>query len=260
MSRVGEIKNLFPLVFVIVQFCLLMNDLSAQSAIYESRIRDFEETFRTIILQKGLVLDVSLDPKLRVNESHALVNSDLYQINISGQLLAKYSIKPDTFDLILCHELGHILGGEPKQKGNPLYSSEGQADFFATAVCLPHLWNDGSNSSEFGTENSVVNPPIYCYSIHMSKRRLCKRVIEASWRVAKIYATEFSLPQPVKIHSLSSHKLKYRFFLTPQCRFHTFLAGLACVDLPMGDFGTPQLDRLCGAKESPVPRPFCWYR
>lgn len=45
----------------------------------------------------------------------------------------------DAYATIICHELGHVLGGAPYQTINGVEwsSAEGQADFFAARVCLP---------------------------------------------------------------------------------------------------------------------------
>lgn len=48
----------------------------------------------------------------------------------------------DAYAAIVCHELGHIIGGAPFQTiyAAEWSSSEGQADFFAASVCLPRYF------------------------------------------------------------------------------------------------------------------------
>lgn len=48
----------------------------------------------------------------------------------------------DAYAAIVCHELGHVLGGAPYQtiSGAQWASAEGQADFFAASVCLPRYF------------------------------------------------------------------------------------------------------------------------
>jgi hypothetical protein len=48
----------------------------------------------------------------------------------------------DAYAAVVCHEIGHIVGGEPRQTitGAEWSSSEGQADFFAATVCLPRYF------------------------------------------------------------------------------------------------------------------------
>jgi hypothetical protein len=49
----------------------------------------------------------------------------------------------DAYAAIVCHELGHLLGGEPRQtiSGADFASAEGQADFYAASTCLPRYFS-----------------------------------------------------------------------------------------------------------------------
>ncbi len=49
----------------------------------------------------------------------------------------------DAYAALVCHEIGHILGGAPLQelKGSQNLSKEGQADFFAASECLPRYFS-----------------------------------------------------------------------------------------------------------------------
>jgi hypothetical protein len=48
----------------------------------------------------------------------------------------------DAFAALICHELGHVLGGPPYQSipGSEWSSAEGQSDFFAASQCLPRYY------------------------------------------------------------------------------------------------------------------------
>lgn len=48
----------------------------------------------------------------------------------------------DAYAAVVCHEIGHIVGGEPHQtiSNAEWSSSEGQSDFFAASVCLPRYF------------------------------------------------------------------------------------------------------------------------
>jgi hypothetical protein len=57
----------------------------------------------------------------------------------------------DAYAAVICHELGHVLGGAPYQTihGAEWVSAEGQADFFAASVCLPRYFkNLGMNAHD----------------------------------------------------------------------------------------------------------------
>lgn len=55
-----------------------------------------------------------------------------------GLLRARYMTK-DGFLFAACHEIGHHLGGFPKEKELPWCSVEGQADYFANLRCMKDL-------------------------------------------------------------------------------------------------------------------------
>ncbi|MGE3610238.1 MAG: hypothetical protein AB7I27_11665 [Bacteriovoracaceae bacterium] len=66
-----------------------------------------------------------------------------YQLNILGGLARIKEMTPDAYAAIVCHELGHILGGAPFQDIPDFEwaSVEGQADYFSASVCLPRYFS-----------------------------------------------------------------------------------------------------------------------
>ena len=46
---------------------------------------------------------------------------------------------PDGFALVLCHELGHHLAGNPRVQA--WAANEGQSDYFSTQSCARELWS-----------------------------------------------------------------------------------------------------------------------
>ena len=75
-------------------------------------------------------------------------------LTISGGYARQTLMTPDTFRLVLCHELGHILGGAPKKGPNHLASVEGQADYYSTAKCMRRV-----------IPNSETPSPRFCASL-----------------------------------------------------------------------------------------------
>jgi len=71
----------------------------------------------------------------------------LYQNQIKMMILGGMTRVPgvtlEAYAAVICHELGHIIGGYPYQTiiGAKWTSSEGQADYFAGKVCLPKYFN-----------------------------------------------------------------------------------------------------------------------
>ncbi|MBY0412566.1 MAG: hypothetical protein K2Q18_00300 [Bdellovibrionales bacterium] len=65
--------------------------------------------------------------------------NDIYRLMILGGTTRVPDMTVNAYVALICHELGHLLGGLPYQTipHAQWSSSEGQADFFAASVCLP---------------------------------------------------------------------------------------------------------------------------
>jgi len=65
-----------------------------------------------------------------------------FTIMILGGMTRIDEMTKDAYAAIVCHELGHILGGAPHQTipSAEWSSAEGQSDFFAASVCLPRYF------------------------------------------------------------------------------------------------------------------------
>ncbi len=65
-----------------------------------------------------------------------------YSINLWGAVTRIPGMNNNGLALFTCHEIGHILAGTPRMKIKDFLwaSSEGQADYFATAICLKNYY------------------------------------------------------------------------------------------------------------------------
>src|SRR5690606_1616432 len=61
-----------------------------------------------------------------------------WNVAMFGGLARHETITEDGFALVVCHEIGHHIGGAPKKGGwfSTWATNEGQADYFATLKCL----------------------------------------------------------------------------------------------------------------------------
>lgn len=105
------------------------------------------------IQEQGLQIELNYDSKAKIPSAFAkwISPKKIGQITFNESFFALNSLSQASLGLILCHEVGHFLGGRPfvtapKPQGIfnfgnkfPNMSAEGQADFFATAYCLPRI-------------------------------------------------------------------------------------------------------------------------
>ena len=117
---------------------------------YASQIKS-----REVLLALLLTSDDEQNLILKINEEdesfNAFATFDDFSnplIIVNKGLLSHHLMTKPMLDMFLCHEMGHLSGGDPKiirRNGKESWSSvEGQADYFATSVCMEALGYDES--------------------------------------------------------------------------------------------------------------------
>ena len=101
-----------------------------------------EKVFNPVFFKQGKKLKINRYWESPVVNASDQLLSDESVINMYGGLARHSKMTTDGLALIICHEIGHHIGGAPKyhsrENGN-WGSSEGQADYFATLKCLIRL-------------------------------------------------------------------------------------------------------------------------
>jgi hypothetical protein len=104
----------------------------------ENAASDFEGSVRSI-LPSGHELIVRLEPNSpRTNAEISKTGNELSLV-VWGGMIGHPEMDRGTFLLLLCHELGHALGGPPLKSRTGWSSTEGQADYFSGGGCF-HLF------------------------------------------------------------------------------------------------------------------------
>ncbi|MEN0060056.1 MAG: hypothetical protein AAGB31_14540 [Bdellovibrio sp.] len=147
-----------------------------------------------------------------------------FQIHLWGGTARTQGASPVVMAGILCHELGHILGGEPHEiiENRTWSSVEGQADFFATKECLPTFLK---NHSRF-----ALNPSRY-FIEKCQNNNSCAQTLQAAWDLTLFFQTYDSQKSPTPdIHRPAppAKELLRNAYPSLQCRWDTFVAGALC--------------------------------
>ncbi len=181
---------------------------------------------------------------------------------MNGGLARHPLMTKDAFLLLICHEVGHHLGGAPKiLRGNSglrgWSSAEGQADYYATSKCLPLFFKNGVENKAFDAEIDAAN-----YKTALSKCRdnACARITLAGLATSKVFASLVNgTPEP-KITVSDPTKVSKTVYnhANPQCRLDTYMSGANCDQGP--DVPFDSIDAKVGAcvKEAGA-RPNCWF-
>ena len=204
---------------------------------YKSILANVEKIYSPIAKLHGGNLSVSGSWKSKTLNAGARQIFGFWQVDISGALARHPDLTRDGFTLIVCHELGHHLGGFAFAPADmPLMSAwaatEGQSDYFATQACVRKLWSsETSINSEFRSSVSkVVRKTCDAAWNNSSEQDLCYRALAATESMTKLMATLMKQPNPPKIDSPDQTTVAETSARHPkiQCRMDTSVQGAIC--------------------------------
>lgn len=182
---------------------------------------------------------------------------------MNGGLARHPLMTTDAFLLLICHEMGHHLGGAPKiLRGNSglrsWSSAEGQADYYATSKCLPLFYKSGINIKAFDTEEDTAN---YRLAITKCRDNSCAKITMAGFAVSNLFASLVDgTPRP-KLSTTDVTKVSKTIYkhANPQCRLDTYFSGATCEIGPEVPFDA--VDPKVGACDKDAgARPACWFK
>lgn len=196
-----------------------------------SRVTKANNKLDSYLMSRDIALTLVLLPELG-NELKVTINEDDKSLNafatfddqsnpliiVNRGLLNYEEMTKELLDLFLCHEMGHLSGGDPKlvrRNGKLSWSSvEGQADYFATQICMDFL-----GYSE-------------------------EQILHESVAFASIIAKLKGQPKLPKIETPESYNVSrtLQTHPTPQCRLDTLVAGLRSKPRPQCWFNPKELD------------------
>jgi hypothetical protein len=189
-------------------------------------------------------------------------------VNMYGGLARHQTITEDGFALVLCHELGHQLGGAPKVSNflNKWASNEGQSDYFATTKCLRKTFLNDNNPAL--VKKMVVPKTLSdaCAKAWPNKddKAICIRNGMAGVSVAGLFASlrnspeaKFETPDTKVVTKTDDAHPAY------QCRLDTYFQGALC-EVSFNE-DVSQKDEVQGTCHGTLGhkiglRPLCWFK
>ena len=177
--------------------------------------------FSNELSQEGRTLSLNAQWESPFFGAGAGLSHNQYTLMILGGTVRIEGMTADAYAAIVCHEIGHMIGGAPFQSilGSGWSSSEGQSDFFAASVCLPHFFRSRGVADD-EIKNRVEKAG---YEMIHSFSLLNKRFQGSSAEVVVRYKKDESVVKEV----LSGYP-------TLQCRYENF--------------------------RNPIERPACWFK
>ncbi len=224
--------------------------------------------YEPIVAEKGgkLIMNNRWDDAT-VNAS-AQQSGKNWQVNMYGGLARHPLVTVDGFMMVVCHELGHHIGGAPRKGGfgSAWASNEGQSDYFAGLKCMRRVLEKEDNIaivSKMTIDEEVVTK---CESIYKSESEiaLCQRISMAGKSLAMLLGdlggnsnVKFTTPDTSKVARTNDNHP------AAQCRLDTYFQGTLCDKAISDDVdGKDALKGVCLKRDGYElgMRPLCWYK
>ncbi len=136
-------------------------------------------------------------------------------IKVFGGMIRNPEMTEDILAAVMCHEIGHVIGGAPYQDviDAEWTSVEGQSDFFAASKCLPRYFQ-------------MLQPRLTNVQL--------KQKIELAALGFFLISQKYATPDQVSVSLEKTApevaiELNRHSYPSDQCRLDTFKAGAACL-------------------------------
>ena len=216
------------------------DDLKALGPVGDERsfhlvVQDLQTAYTPIVAAHGAKLDIQADWKDPNVNAQASREDNVWILKVAGGLARRKELTSDGFALVLCHEMGHHLGGFPFFNEGEWAAVEGEADYFATQACLRKLWDRKMSDNAKAAADILILSPSgkqLCDNAWrlQSNKNLCYRSLLASLSAANLLSqldktrglpTFYGIVGPNVPITAFQHPL-------PQCRLDTYASGAAC--------------------------------
>lgn len=203
----------------------------------------------------------------QVNAFAGVRGQDRYILIYGGYARHKLMTK-DAFLSVICHEIGHHLGGFPRKQNSPWSSSEGQADYFSTLKCMKEVLKNAEDNEEVALALNLpeeVKKNCRFQYPKDSDYYICLRSAQAAEDHGRVISdltlltnTEVSLMTP-SVEVRATTNLQHP---SPQCRVDTKYQGALCnVPTSASLDGEDEMKGACHLNNFNIlgNRPACWF-
>lgn len=246
---------------------------------FNTAIDKVENIYKSIVTSKGGNLVVNRKWSDGTVNAYAQQSGKTWSVAMFGGLARHETITSDGFSLVVCHEIGHHIGGAPRKGGSggggwwgggsatSWASNEGQADYFSSLKCLRRAFLNDDNATVVASLNAPKALVDACTSSKrgdLNETNLCIRIGMAGKSVANLFSalsklpdTKFETPDAKVVASTDHNHPK------AQCRLDTYFQGALCEvnyteDVSNSDETTGTCTSANGFKEGN--RPLCWFK
>lgn len=239
---------------------------SLTEAKFNAVIDKVEKIYKPIVKAKGGNLVVQRKWTDSTVNAYAQRSGTTWSVSMFGGLARHATVTEDGFALVVCHELGHHIGGAPIKTGT-WAANEGQADFFGSMKCLKRVFLQEDNTAVVAGMKvpEIVVQACESQFKNAEEIAICERSALAGQSLANLFqvlsnlpkAPDFATPDQTRVTTTNHSHPK------SQCRMDTYYAGSLCdkdylddvsnSDENMGVCTTANGDKV-------GTRPLCWFK
>lgn len=203
--------------------------------------------------------------------AYASRTDDIWHVKMFGGLARHEAITEDGLATVVCHEIGHHIGGAPKKvswfSSSRWASNEGQSDYFATLKCLRKVFRSENNLAavkKLNVPQEVIDTCETQFSDEQDKL-ICQRGAMAGMSVASLFQSLREQEEGPKFATPDAKVVKKTSHSHPQtqCRLDTYYSGALCaidenLDVDQEDEAIGVCYREAG--DTSGVRPLCWFK
>lgn len=246
---------------------------------FNATIAEFIKVNKPIVKEQGYELVIQNRWKDSTVNASTYTDGKKWIINAYGGLARFEGMTPDAYTMVLCHELGHHLGGFPNMGWA---SNEGQSDYYATAKCFPRM--AASKKKAINVPGIVTEK---CSLLHKSQNEihLCEKSSMTGFELATVLNNLSRMFAPMNCEldpfrpaycpqnyildidfstpDVSEVSKTYNGHPQAQCRLDTYFAGAICNMPHDEDFSSENpITGACAEEKGDKigVRPHCWYK
>jgi hypothetical protein len=230
-----------------------------------------ERIYSPIVSSEGGVLKVARNWTDGTVNAYASRSGTTWNVSMFGGLARHATITEDGFALVICHEIGHHIGGAPKKASmwsNSWASNEGQSDYWANLKCLRRVFKDDNSLRKVRAMKDVpAEVENKCKAVWETAfdRAICIRGAMAGMSVAKLFQALRNAPVEPNFETPDARIVARTDDNHPayQCRLDTYFQGSLCPVHYSDDVEQDQeVTGTChGAIGSRIgTRPLCWFK
>lgn len=250
--------NFFPKNNLYIPESVKSSGISEQR--FNSIIDEFEMIYSPIFKKRGSNFKINKNWKSPTVNARAYRKKFTRYVTMYGGMARHPEMTELGFALVICHEIGHHLGGAPL--ADPFMSGEGQSDYYASTKCMRrYLRNKSKNIFD---NNSFARDK--CATVYKNESDIehCVLTAEGGIALSRIFAqlNEDQMPK-LETPDLNIARRTNHRHAGSQCRLDTYFAGALCDNDIELDFSTS--DTSIGGCH-PINsdqigfRPTCWFK